>query len=103
MVYSAPKAALGPLRRAVGLAPDNMDGWLALGRALHVSGQTKEALQTLREAREVFGDSEEIKLLIIQLKQAHHRKSFFRLALKWMRRPGLTPFPKDLRRIFRKR
>jgi tetratricopeptide (TPR) repeat protein len=103
MVYSAPKAALGPLRRAMRLAPGEMDGWLALGRALHVSGQTKEALQTLREARKVFGNSEEIKLLIMNLKQAHPRKFFFRLAFKEVRRPGLTPFLKDLVRIFWKR
>ena len=64
MVYSAPKAALGPLRRAVGLAPGDMDGWLALGRALHVSGQTKEALRTLREARDNFDDHHKLNALI---------------------------------------
>lgn len=68
MVYSAPKAALGPLRRAVGLAPGDMDGWLTLGRALHVSGQTKEALQILREARKTFGNQQKLIALVNELR-----------------------------------
>jgi tetratricopeptide (TPR) repeat protein len=64
MVYCTPQAALGPLRRAVGIAPNDVSCWVALGHALHGSGQTKEALRTLQEARDICGDHENITALI---------------------------------------
>jgi len=69
IVYAAPKAALSPLRRAVEIAPSDIDRWLALGRALHAAGQTKEALGILQEALTACDDSKEIVLLINYLKQ----------------------------------
>jgi hypothetical protein len=45
-----------------------MDGWLTLGRALHVSGQTKEALQILREARKTFGNQQKLIALVNELR-----------------------------------
>jgi hypothetical protein len=69
MVYSVPKAALGPLRRAVAIAPTEMEGWLALGHALHRSRQTKEALRILQEAQNICGDHENITALISRFRQ----------------------------------
>ena len=64
MVYCTPQAALIPLRRAVGIAPNDVSCWLALGHALHGAGQTKEALRALQEARDICGDHENITTLI---------------------------------------
>lgn len=68
MVYSVPKAALIPLRRAVGIAPDDVNCWLALGRALHAAGQIEEALRTLQEARDICGDHESVTALMSRFK-----------------------------------
>jgi Flp pilus assembly protein TadD len=64
MVYCNPRAALTPFRRAVGIAPNEVSCWLALGHALHGAGQTKEALRALQEARDICGDHEDITALI---------------------------------------
>jgi hypothetical protein len=69
LVYGAPKAALGPLRRAVEIAPDDVDRWLALGRALHMLGQTKEAVESLVKARDTCCDSAELTNYINSIKQ----------------------------------
>lgn len=69
MVYCTPQAALGPLRLAVGIAPNEVSCWLALGHALHRAGQTKEALRALQEARDICGDHEDINALISRFRQ----------------------------------
>lgn len=69
-VYGARKAALCPLRRAVDIAPDDLDRWLALGRGLDSAGKTKEALEMLEKARSVCGDRREISALIRRIRQA---------------------------------
>jgi hypothetical protein len=48
----------------VGIAPNEVSCWLALGHALHGAGQTKEALRALQEARDICGDHEDITALI---------------------------------------
>jgi tetratricopeptide (TPR) repeat protein len=68
MVYFVPKAALIPLRRAVGITPNDINCWLALGRALHAAGQIKEALQTLQAARDICGNHEDITALMLRFK-----------------------------------
>lgn len=72
VTYAAPKAALIPLRRAIDIAPDEVDRWLALARTLHTVGQIKEAQEILNKAQETFGDSAEVSSLINHLQQVAH-------------------------------
>ena len=67
-IYSAPKAALAPLRCALEIAPKALGGWLSLGRTLHATGKTEEALHTLYDALSVFGESKALVSLMNHLK-----------------------------------
>jgi len=52
-----PRAAAGDFQRAVDLAPDQADGWYALGHAYEVLGLSRQALEALERSLQLGGES----------------------------------------------